>query len=383
MSEKPTLTNIFNLEPWNTEKVTINNIRYNQNYSLFTLATSRGYKIFSTETLQQYQSETQTVRDLDNLEIAMNYYESSLVFFLAAKSNPNFSQKELIIFNDKTQNNDALIKSKDEDILNFYISKHLIYVVVKSKITIIEFSNLKIFKVINNIITDEKLYCFNCNDTCAYSFLDDKNKIQLFKIITSRSHSITSVNDKCITTNFESIQIINISKNNKYIGIVSILGNKIHIYDFQSLSLVECMFISNEINTINNFVFSLKENYVFIGTTNKIMIVKILKNEDKEIKCNCDKHSDQNIIEQNKKEVENKYYGFMKYVKKLSSSIIKNNNKEMHLIMENKEKNKFINFDGFKNKDIICIDDNGKYKKYRFKKTKTKEISTIVDIQWE
>ena len=383
MAEKSPPTKIYDLEPWNVNKVTVNSIRYNQNYTLLTLATSRGYKIFSTKTLLQYQSETQAVRDLGNLDIAMNYYESFLVVFLAAKNNQHFSQKELIIFNDHIQNKYAFIKSKDGDILNFYVSKHLIYIIVKFKILIVEFLNLKIFKIIDSIVTDEKLYCFNFNDACAYSFRNDNNKIQIFQVTTSSNHSIISVNDKCIKTNFEAIQIINISKNNKYIGIVSILGNKIHIYDFQSLSLVECMFISNEINTINKFNFSKKENYILIETTDKIMLVKILNNESKEVKCICDKHSDKKIIEENKKEVQNKYYGLMKYVRKISSSVTKNDNKEIYLILENKTYNKFIDFDGFKNKEIICIDGIGKYKKYGFKKKKPKEFWTVVDLQWE
>ena len=45
---------IKNPNPWNSNEypVKINNIRYNQDNTLFVLATSRGYKIFSTKNLK-------------------------------------------------------------------------------------------------------------------------------------------------------------------------------------------------------------------------------------------------------------------------------------------------------------------------------------------
>ena len=88
--------------PWNTDEfpVKVYNIRFNQNNTLFTLATSRGYKIFSAKTLRKVQEETEYVRDFEDLKIVMTYYESSIVFFIAKKNNEKISQKELIIFDD-------------------------------------------------------------------------------------------------------------------------------------------------------------------------------------------------------------------------------------------------------------------------------------------
>ena len=71
------------ITPWNTGNfpVKVNNIRFNQDNSLMTLATSRGYKIFSSKTLRKVQEESELVRDLGDLNIVMTYYESSIVFF--------------------------------------------------------------------------------------------------------------------------------------------------------------------------------------------------------------------------------------------------------------------------------------------------------------
>ena len=59
------------ISPWNIGDfpVKVNSIRFNQNNTLLTLATSRGYKIFSSKTLRKVQEETQLVRDLGDLKM--------------------------------------------------------------------------------------------------------------------------------------------------------------------------------------------------------------------------------------------------------------------------------------------------------------------------
>ena len=90
--------NLKNIIPWNSKEfpVTINNIRYNQDNSLFCLATSRGYKIFSTKNLMRVHEETDSIRDFGDLDIVMTYYCSSLVFFTFTKNNEKYTIKELI-----------------------------------------------------------------------------------------------------------------------------------------------------------------------------------------------------------------------------------------------------------------------------------------------
>ena len=92
--------------------VKINNIKYNQNYSLFVLATSRGYKIFSTNSLEQVHEETNKVSELRDISLAMTYYISNLVFFVGKKSNENLSQKELILFDDFSQEKISSLNQK-------------------------------------------------------------------------------------------------------------------------------------------------------------------------------------------------------------------------------------------------------------------------------
>ena len=100
--EKITKTDIDinSIIPWNSKEfpVKVNNIRYNQDNSLFTLATSKGYKIFSTTSLIQVQEESNIVHDLGDLDIVMTYYSSSLVFFTATKNNERYLTNPVLFF---------------------------------------------------------------------------------------------------------------------------------------------------------------------------------------------------------------------------------------------------------------------------------------------
>ena len=145
-----------NIVPWNSRDfpVKVNNIRYNQDNTLFTLATSRGYKIFSTKNLKQVYEETEKIRDLDDLEIVMTYYSTSLVFFIPTKNNKNFNKKELILFDDFGQKIVFRFKSKKEDINFFYVGKFAICIALETQLIIIELLTLKIVYIISNIFCD-------------------------------------------------------------------------------------------------------------------------------------------------------------------------------------------------------------------------------------
>ena len=128
------------IKPWNSSEfpVKVNNIRFNQDHTLLTLATSKGYKIFSAKTLRQVQEETELVRDFGDLKIVMTYYSTSIVFFIAKKNNSKISQKQLIIFDDYSQKIIGKFESKGENIINFYVSKDAIFIALQNNLVILE-----------------------------------------------------------------------------------------------------------------------------------------------------------------------------------------------------------------------------------------------------
>ena len=165
-----------NFKPWNSTEfpVKINNIRYNQDKTLFTLATSRGYKIFSTNSLSQVHEETEKVRELGDLEIVMTYFSTSLVFLLPTLDNKNYSRKELILFDDYGQKFISKFKSKEGNIINFYVGKNVLFIILEEQIIIIELISLRIIYIIPNIYTDSKLSSFNIYGFVAYINKNEK-----------------------------------------------------------------------------------------------------------------------------------------------------------------------------------------------------------------
>ena len=158
IKKQKAIENANKIEPWNSGEfpLIINSIRYNQDYSLFTLATNKGYKIFSTEILKQVHEETEKVRELGDLKIVMTYYRSNLVFFIANENNPNFSRNELIVYDDLSESKISHFRVKSEKIIDFFVSKNLIFITLVKKIIILEILTMQIVNIIENINTTNK-----------------------------------------------------------------------------------------------------------------------------------------------------------------------------------------------------------------------------------
>ena len=369
---------IQNIEPWNSKEfpVKVNNIRYNQNNTLFTLATSRGYKIFSTKNLLQVQEETDIVRDLGDLEIVMTYYESSLVFFIPTVFNDKISKNELIIFDDLYQKKFITFKSKKEKIKNFYVGKHMLFIITNTQIVIIELISFKIVKIIYNIDSDRKILSFNNYGFLAFTKLDDRNKIYI-KIFNVNKNKIESIRNRVIAPNFDSIQSIQLSPSGQLIAISSIFGNKIHVYYVENLILKECFYIGDQINYIHQMNFCFRgECFLLILLNNKFIIYEMSKILEGMYKCKCIKHKETDMIKNiiQKKENEKSLFNFLN---KLNEYYFPNTNEKIDnplISLDLKSEILFLDFVALEKninnneyKELCLIYTNGEYNKYSFK----------------
>ena len=378
------ITNFSNLIPWNNREypIRVNSIRYNQDYSLFTLGTSKGYKIFLSSNLRQAHDESEIVKNLGDIYLAMNYYKSSLVFFLPNRYNKNFSSNEIIIFDDFYQKKIASFKDKSEELLNFFVSKNILLIITLSKVIVVEIYSFKIIDIIDNINTMTKLLSFNFYNFIAYVKLKDKKKV-FIKYYQNDKHKIVSLTKKNISSNFEFMQALSLSPTGNLLGIVSIFGNKMHIYNIKDQSLKYCIYLGPNIFAIEQIFFSeKKENYFFVlKNENKFNIYKLPKNQEEKKNnniCICDKYDDSQISTETKEE--NGLAGFFGYFRKLSK------NKDIWESHANGDligDIEFLDFDRNKNKDIIYINKNGVFMKYHFNKTPSGNIFPNLKVQWE
>ena len=253
------------ITPWNSSgyPVQVNSIRYNQDYSLLTLGTSKGYKIFLTSNLLQAHEDTEAVKNLDDISIAMVYFKSSLVFFLPSRYNEVFTNSELIIFDDFYQKKIASFKDKSEELINFFLSKNIVLMVTLSRIIVVELFTFKIIDIIDNVNTMNKLNSFNFYDYIAYIKLNDKKNIYL-KYYKSENHKIKSLIKKKFSSKFDFLQIISLSSCGNYLCTVSIFGNKIHIYDTKNEKLKYCMYLGASILVIEKIFFQKKNLIIYL-----------------------------------------------------------------------------------------------------------------------
>lgn len=381
MTEDENYIDFSKLEPWNPRDypVAVNSIRYNQDLSLLTLGTSKGYRIFLASSLRLAHEQTEAVNKLGDIEIAMTYYKSSLVFILPSRRNKDFPNNELIVFDDFYQTKFTTFKDKSEEILNFFVSKNVIFLITLSKIVVLEIFSFQVIDIIININSINALLSFNFYDFMAFTELKEKQKV-FVKFYQNENHKIFSSIKRVIKCNFDYMQTIQLSPTGHILAIVSIYGNKIHLYYTQNGKLKDCLFLSQNIQTIEKVLFSKKKmNYLFVlKNDHKFYIYKIGNYLVDNPKCICDKYDDSNFISQKKEEDNN--YGIFGYFRKYSRN---KDIREEHAYSEVEGNLLFIDFDCNKNKDIILINESGRFIKYHFKKTACGYINPFLSFQWE
>ena len=383
--EKKKEPDLSKLVPWNSNEnpLKVNSIRYNQDYSLLVIATSKGYKIFSSLTYKSLEEKNEEINNFDDIHVADTYYSSSIVLLLPSKFNKNYQNNEIIFFDDYFKKKIASLKLKNEYIMNFYTCKNLIIIITINKLIIIELISLKVIDIIEDIAYNDKILSFNSsNNSIAYTKAIDRKTLYI-NIYKDEKNFITSRKSIKINTNFDFIQIFQFSPSGKYIVVSSIFGNKIHIYNTADGNLKNCFFLGPKIQTFERIFFSEKKpNYLlFIKNDKNLNVYKLGKYKDKEInyKCICNLDNDQDLVNRIS-QFEEQNQGNSN---KINRSLSKNKNiKEPHVFTDFDERLLFGDFDRNKHKDIVLINKKGKLFKYHFNKKQGGKIAPIISVQW-
>ena len=383
--EKKKEPDLSKLVPWNSNEnpLKVNSIRYNQDYSLLVIATSKGYKIFSSLTYKSLEEKNEEMNNFDDIHVADTYYSSSIVLLLPSKFNKNYQNNEIIFFDDYFKKKIASFKLKNEYIMNFYTCKNLIIIITINKLIIIELISLKVIDIIEDIAYNDKILSFNSsNNSIAYTKAIDRKTLYI-NIYKDEKNFITSRKSIKINTNFDFIQIFQFSPSGKYIVVSSIFGNKIHIDNTADGNLKNCFFLGPKIQTFERIFFSEKKpNYLlFIKNDKNLNVYKLGKYKDKEInyKCICNLDNDQDLVNRIS-QFEEQNQGNSN---KINRSLSKNKNiKEPHVFTDFDERLLFGDFDRNKHKDIVLINKKGKLFKYHFNKKQGGKIAPIISVQW-
>ena len=382
---------LINLKPWNSNEfpVKINNIKYNQDNSLFTLATSKGYKIFSTKNLRQVHEETEKVRELGDLESVQTYYSTSLVFILPTKNNEKYTKNELILFDDYSQKITFKFKSKKETINFFYVGKYAICIALQNQMIILELIKLKIVYIISNIYIDEKLCSFNV----------------YIKILNTKNNKIISIRNKILKPNFEYLQALQLSPSGQFVALCSLFGNKVHIYYVENLILKECLYLGDEIYNIQKISFAARGEYFLLIQLNKkrMKLFELSNIIEGQFKCKCYNYKNEEMIKEviKKKENENGWFNYFKNMiylsynnqpveeRKIDSGFVCVQSNEDIIFTDFVESEFIYNKKDLDIKEIVIINGKGHYYKYLFNNERKKlddninnNFELIDSVQW-
>ena len=372
---------ISKIEPWNSRDfpVTVNSIRYNQDYSLFTLGTSKGYRIFLTNSFKSASIESETIRSLGDLNIVMTYFRTPLVFFLANKNNQIFSRSELVVYDDFHQKKIASFKMKQVPINNFYVSKNVIFIMALNQIFVVEIISFKVIDIIENVYMNNKLLTCNFSDYISYIRFTNKKKI-LTNMYFDKKHLIYNIQQKSLIHSFSFVQLIQLSSKGTMIALVSLYGNKIHLYSVYNSKLKECIYLGNSKIKIEKLCFSKKkENYILIMlNTQKFYIYKTQKKSGDVSKCICSKYDDKDI-DINNNDIEEDEGGFFGFFRKYTKNI---DIKDIHAFSKYMSNPLFIDFEFVNNREVTMINKEGKIEKFQFKKYKEGSITPFISLDW-
>ena len=276
--------------------IQINNIRYNQDSSLITLATSLGYRIISSKYFKITHSINEENINLGFLSLASVFYSSKLILFVGDNINEKYKRNKLIIYDcDENKIISSITLQENYYIIDFFITKNILFLFLSTKIIVFDFPTLNLIQSIININIGYKLFSYSNNDIIAYTIFNKQYYIVIKNYNFNKENKVISSENRILSIPFEKIQAIKLSNSSEYIIVFSDLGNKIHIYYCNNGILKNCYFIGEHIYSIENIeIYPHKENSFIFFVNDKMLFLYLIDYEDSS--CNCFNYKDDEIL---------------------------------------------------------------------------------------
>ena len=308
-----------------------NLIRFNQDYSMISIGTERGYKIFVTFPL----SDIHERKLYGGLSLCEMSYRSNYLALVGGGTTPNFSNKKVVIYNDAEECIESEYKFITP-VINVKLKKNLLFVVL-----------------------EKKIYVFNTENT---------QNIDSFDTIDNKK-GIIAVNGSQNKTIMAHPIEFNDRPDKGYVGIKNYKTNKYFPL------LVHEESISN---------MAMDYYGLLLATANdKGTLVRIHSIADKTLLYECKRGKDKTYINYMTFDIDYKYFGITSdkgtiHIWKLNDIVENNFQRKTYTFGENKKKNKTTK--NFKNSDNDFEKNDKKENifedKYKLKKIKSYKSGT-------
>ncbi len=275
--------------PWNIhDKLKINTIRISQDNEILIASTNIGYRIFDIETFTLLNNLNKDYHNnIGNISNALTYYSSHLIFFNGYENNEKYKSNCLYYVNEILKDCKVLIQF-NQDIYNFYMNKYIIIIIFTNKIVLFDLLKLQYIKTISDIASNTKeIVSYNIDKDFLYIGkvgVNSHNKIEvyIYAIIKKKEIHIMELIKEIEVNSFDSINTIFIDgSNTNYILATSKFSNKIHIYSKDkkfNYILKFCIYLGNQLFTLNNFMFSENtKNFIVLVNNYIVHIYKLNK----------------------------------------------------------------------------------------------------------
>ena len=332
-------------------KIQVNGIFTDFSKSLLSLATNKGFQIYSINSLIKLSDSSN--EKLGELKIAIPFYLSSIILIVGKFSDSIVTNYQFILYDDKIKNQICIISFK-EKIFSAKIIIEGIFISFSNKIKVFDIKTLNnVFDINDTYESRINLFFNNSNLYLSEISFSNRNVLKIYEMNYTKNDGLKLLHSSEISVPCNKLYKITNDKKGNKICCVSKDDNNIFIYSVNDQKLLCSFKIVNSFLKIQNLEFY--KDFICIFYINNLIEIYNLNNN--------------NNINNDILEIFAKYKFNYSYLDELIDEKYRTNNN-----------NFIINFT--QKSEFSLIDSHGIYQKIKFDTNNKEKIWCVREINF-
>ena len=332
-------------------KIQVNGIFTDFSKSLLSLATNKGFQIYSINSLIKLSDSSN--EKLGELKIAIPFYLSSIILIVGKFSDSIVTNYQFILYDDKIKNQICIISFK-EKIFSAKIIIEGIFISFSNKIKVFDIKTLNnVFDINDTYESRINLFFNNSNLYLSEISFSNRNVLKIYEMNYTKNDGLKLLHSSEISVPCNKLYKITNDKKGNKICCVSKDDNNIFIYNVNDQKLLCSFKIVNSFLKIQNLEFY--KDFICIFYINNLIEIYNLNNN--------------NNINNDILEIFAKYKFNYSYLDELIDEKYRTNNN-----------NFIINFT--QKSEFSLIDSHGIYQKIKFDTNNKEKIWCVREINF-